>query len=113
MSEIIFSKRMELEKEYLAWISENNLENCASNMIAFLDGKKKLLHDLGTLPTYYLLRRTVGGAMGHYEYDDAYNGWVVEQYYASIYQSKEHAESRRRRVGPCDIIPVKLMEVQG
>jgi hypothetical protein len=113
MSDLIFSKRMKLEKEYLAWIAKNNLENCASNMIAFLDGKKKLLHDLTDLPTYYILRRTVGGAQGRYQWWDA-NDWVDENRCAWLYLSEENAKKVKtvvRGENEIEIIPIKLVEV--
>jgi hypothetical protein len=63
-----------------------------------------------TAPVYYLLRRTVGVVTKIHEYDDVYNGWVTEQFLASLYPSEETAKSRRGKIGPCEIIPVKLLE---
>jgi hypothetical protein len=111
MSDLIFSKRMKLEKEYLAWIAKNNLENCASNMIAFLDGKKKLIHDLTALPTYYLLRRTVGGASGRYEYFHDIGEWWLNPVGVRLFDTPD-AAARTRNLEMCpgaEIVPIKLL----
>lgn len=63
------------------------------------------------LPTYYLLRRTVGKTMMHYEYDDIYNGWCTEMHWATLWSNADDAGPRKDKIGSCEIVPVKLLEV--
>lgn len=110
MSDLIFSKRMELEKEYLEWVKVAGLADCASNVIVFLIGKG-LIQDRQDGPVYYLLRRAVGKTTMHYEYwcvDGRF--WSDELYPWGCTFDKHDAELYKNDYGG-EIIPVKLVEV--
>lgn len=63
-----------------------------------------------SLPIYYVLRRTVGKTTMHYEYDDIYNGWCTEMHWATLWGNADDAGPRKDKIGPCELIPVKLLE---
>lgn len=115
MSDLIFSKRMELEKEYLEWVKVAGLADCASNVIVFLIGKG-LIQDRQDGPVYYLLRRTVGVTTMHYQYLAHGHMWLNEITHKSFWCKADAelfaADFNERRDGTdVEIIPVKLLEV--
>jgi Lar family restriction alleviation protein len=69
-----------------------------------------------SLPTYYILRRTVGGATMAYDYayldpSDQKFHWSIHKYDAFIFGTKSSAEHTKQvHELEAEIIPVKLME---
>ena len=66
-------------------------------------------------PLYYILRRTVGGATGHYEYlavdDNGMFRWSGEFDDAWIYKTREHAEEENRLAAKneAELLPIRLL----
>lgn len=68
-----------------------------------------------SLPTYYLLRRTVGEVTRYHEYWCARDAeWTPFQHFASLFDRKTEVEyfiENLSGIYPMEIIPIKLVEV--